>query len=106
MINWIGGRKSALRTANGQASLQVEGIGEIGKCRDVKFCPGASTDLVSVSKLKAIGLKISFGDEDGPARFRLRGLDDCVRAPAGRRAAGMRGIQYDFGKSLAIEPLG
>ena len=25
------GRKSALRTANGQASLQVEGVGEVGK---------------------------------------------------------------------------
>ena len=32
-------RKSALRTANGQASLQVEGIGMIDKFNDVKICP-------------------------------------------------------------------
>ena len=38
--------------ASGQASLQVEGIEEIVKCNDVKFCPGASTDLISVSKLE------------------------------------------------------
>ena len=57
------GRKS---TANGKASLQVEGIGEVGKWRDVKFWPAALTDLITVSKLKAIGFKISFGDEKGP----------------------------------------
>ena len=32
-------RKSALRTASGQASLQLEGIGEIRKCNDMKFSP-------------------------------------------------------------------
>ena len=32
---------SALRTANGQAALQVEIFGEIGKCDDMKFCPEA-----------------------------------------------------------------
>ena len=44
------------------------------------------------------------------ARFRLRGLDDSVRAAAGRKVlrerVGMRGIQYNFGKSLAMGPLG
>ena len=43
-------------------------------------------------------------------RFRLRRLDDSVRAAAGRRVlrgpAGMRGIQYNSGKSLTFEPLG
>ena len=32
-------RKSALRTVNGQVSLQIEGIGEIGIRREI-FAPG------------------------------------------------------------------
>ena len=54
------------------------------------------------------------------SRFRLRGLDDSVRAAAGRigpqraavgrrvlrGSARMRGIEYNSGKSLGIGPLG
>ena len=43
-------------------------------------------------------------------RFRLRGPDNSARAAAGRRVlrgtAGVRGIQYNSKKSLAIGPLG
>ena len=43
-------------------------------------------------------------------KFRLRGLDDSVRAAAGHRvlrgSAGMQGIQYSSRNSLAIGPLG
>ena len=52
-LDWM--RKSALRTVNGLASLQVKRIGMIGKCNDVKFYPEAATDLISDSKLTAIG---------------------------------------------------
>ena len=43
------------------------------------------------------------------AKFRLQGQDDSVRATTGRKVlrepAGMPGIQYDSGESLAIGSL-
>ena len=58
-------RKNVLQKANGQASLQVEGIGEMGIC-DVKFCAGTSADLISVSKLTLINLEIGLGNIERP----------------------------------------
>ena len=69
-------RKSALRTASGLASLQVKGIREIGKCNGVKFCTGASMDLISISKLTAIGFKISFGDEEKAVDIHCRSTNE------------------------------
>ena len=102
-------KKSALRTTNGQASLQVEGIGDIGKCSDVKFCPGASTDLISVSKMKAIGFKISFGDEKGPVFIRHRATNEicCVGVEVNElfliTVEDFLNLVYRDGRSMEVE---
>ena len=46
----------------------------------MQFCSGTSTDLISVSKLKTIGFKTSFVDEEGPVVIRRRAANEmcCV----------------------------
>ena len=62
--------KNHLRTADSKHTLRVEGVGEIGRLKDAKFCPSASTDLVAVAKLNDLGYKVSFGDEEAPLVIR------------------------------------
>ena len=85
---------TTLRTANGQATLQVEGFGEIWKCDDMQFCPEAWTELNSVSKLTAIGLKINFGDEESQSSF-------IVDRPTRFAALGLRSMSY-FGSRWKV----
>ena len=53
-------------TADSKSSLRVDGVGMVGNISDVKFCPDATADLISISKLGEIGFRVSFEDEKGP----------------------------------------
>ena len=58
--------KNRLRTADSKHLRRVEGVGEIGRLKDAKFCKSASTDLVAVAKVNDLGYKVSFGDKEAP----------------------------------------
>ena len=58
--------KSQLCTADLNKILRVDGIGMVQNISNVKYCPDATTDLISICKLGEIDYRVSVDDEEGP----------------------------------------
>jgi hypothetical protein len=54
-----------LKLAGQGASLNINGVGNIGSFQNVKWCSSARDNLLSVAKLNEIGFKTIFCDDDG-----------------------------------------
>ena len=50
----------------------MDGVGTVGNISDVKYCPGATIDLILISKMGEIGFRVSFEDEEGPVVIRRK----------------------------------
>ena len=57
--------RGSLNLAGQGANLIVEGVGSVGSFQNVKWCPTARDNLLSVAKIGELGFKAIFCDDDG-----------------------------------------
>ena len=56
----------------------MDGVGTVGNISD--YCPDATTDLISISKLGEIGFRVSFEDKEGSVVIRRKfyNVIECI----------------------------
>ena len=95
-------KPSVMNLAGTEAGLQVLGVGEIGCFKNVKWCPTARHDLVSVSALyEALGCRTIFDDCDGTAVKLIRNLDNLVIFSGGCKSNGLYYCDFSVLKKLS-----
>ena len=57
-------KKKHLQLAKRDATLQVEGVGQIGQFNEVYYCPEADSNLFSISVLCDLGYKCVFTKDE------------------------------------------
>jgi hypothetical protein len=57
--------RGSLNLAGQGTNLIVQGVGSIGSFQNVKWCPTARDNLLSVAKIGELGFKVIFCDDDG-----------------------------------------
>jgi hypothetical protein len=93
---------AAMNLAGASTGLPVRGVGSIGRFENVKWCPTARHDLVSVSALRdVLQCRTILDDADGtPIKF-IRNLDNVVLFSGGCKLNGLYYCNFTIVKQLS-----